>query len=456
MKKLILPLATAALVASATACNFLSGGELTTNPNVASSVTAQNLFVGTQVALWNELGGDMSRVTSIWAQHLTGIGFIYLADNQYEIDENTTGGFHQGLYITGGLVDMRHLQDASRALHDSLFLGIAQVQEAWMMGEGADLFGDLVYSKALTGMSNPPLDSQRVVYTHVEALLDTAITNMSAPGGGNVGPGSVDLSTFGGDRTQWLHLAHTLKARFYMHQIHAPWTTPAAMSDSALTQVPSGLGSGENYAAQFSGSSNQQNYWYQFLVIGGRTGYYQAGATLIDTLQARHDASVLTSYFNSALNDLADSRLQAASPETLSTYVENELLWAEAAYRSSSPNVGMAVTHLINARTAHNDNTPAAVPASGPALLAAILDEKWITDFTLGTEAWTDYRRTCTPNLTPTVTNGRIPGRLYYDTGERQTNTNIPDAGQGINGAYNDGQPALATSDGTGTTCLAQ
>ena len=454
MKTSIQFAAAAALVVNLTACNFLTGGELSTNPNVSSTATAQNLFVGTQVALWNELGGDMSRVTSIWAQHLTGELQQYANDNSYGLTEETTGGFHQGLYITGGLVDMRHLQAAATALHDSLFLGIAQVQEAWMMGEGADLFGDLVYSKALMGMTNPPLDSQRVVYQHVEALLDTAITNIAALGQSNVGPGSVDLSSYAGDKVQWGHLAHTLKARFFMHQLHAPWTTPTAMSDSALAQVLSGLAPGEDYNAQFSGSVNQQNYWYQF--NQGRAGYYVPSLTIIDTLQSRNDTPLLQSYFNSSLNNLADARLQANSPETLASYVENELLWAEAAYRTGDATDALA--HLRTARTAEGAVNPTYgnSPPTGLALLHAILDEKWISDLQLGTEAWTDYRRTCTPNLAPTIPNGIIPGRLFYDTGERQTNTNIPDAGVGINGANNDGQPLLATSDGNGQTCLAR
>lgn len=454
MKTYLQFLAAAACVTSLTACEFLTGGELSTNPNVASSVTAQNLFIGTQVALWNELGGDMSRVTSIWAQHLTGALQQYQSVNDYEVSEQTTNGFHQGLYIVGGLGDMRTLESKTRDLHDSLFLGIAQVQEAWMMGEGADLFGDLVYSQALTGAANPPLDSQRVVYAHVLALLDTAITNMSATGPTNVGPGTADLSPYAGSGTQWIRLAHTLRARFFMHQVHAPWTTPAAMSDSALAEVGSGLQQGDDYSAQFSGQLNQQNYWYQFNVTSNRAGYYVISPTLDDTISERGDSALRRSFFNDSLTNLSDTRLQANAPETFATYVENQLLWAEAASRQE--NDAVAQTHLINARTAQGDTNPSAVPSSGQPLLQAILVEKWISDFTLGSEAWTDYRRTCTPNLTPTIPGGKVPGRLYYDAGERQTNTNIPDAGQGINGAHTDGQPALSLSDGTGTTCLAQ
>jgi len=451
-------LATASLViVGTTGCsNFLTGGELSNNPNVATTATAQNLFVGTQSALWTELGSDMSRITMIWGQHLTGNNQQYVNIDQYGNTDQNTNGFHQALYITGGLVDLRKLRAAAITNGDSLFLGIAQVQEAWLMGTGADLFGDLVYSQALQGEPNPTLDTQETVYAHVLALLDTAIANMAATSGSNVGPGSADLA-YGGDATKWTRLAHTLKARFYMHQIHAPWTTPTAMATAALAEVPLGLQQGDDYHAIFSGNANEQNFWYQFDGPAGRAGYYIPSLTLIDTLQARGDTDLLDSYFLFDGPDavsLADARLQPNSPITFASYAENELLWAEAAYRTGD--IATARTHLKNAATALGEANPARGDTqSGLTLLNNILVTKWIADFQLGTEAYTDYRRTCTPNFAPTVPNGTVPGRLFYDTGEQQTNTNMPAAGTDPNGYYNTGQPLLSTSDGTGTACRA-
>lgn len=453
--------AATALTLGAAACrgDFLTGGALSNNPNVANTATEQNLFTGTQVAEWAELGSDMSRVTMIWAQHLSGNNQQYVNIDQYGVSEQTTNGFHQALYLQGGLVDMRHLETAARAVHDSLFLGVAQVQEAWMMGEGADLFGALVYSHALTGERNPPVDPQHEVYAHVEALLDTAIANMAATSGINVGPGATDLS-YGGDPGKWTDLAYTLKARFYLHQLHAPYVGQRqdTLAARALAAAQRGLEAGEDYNAVWSGNALQQNYWYQFEGPAGRIGYYIPSSTLIDTLRARGDSTtLLTSYFNADQSDLADARLQPNSPQTFASHVENLLLWAEAAYRTGDQ--ATALAKLKQAREAEGvvdpDFTTKGVP-TGLALLHAILLEKWISDFELGTEAWTDYRRTCTPNLAPTVPGGKIPGRLFYDSGERQTNTNIPVAGQGINGFYNEAQPPLATSDGSGLACLAQ
>jgi hypothetical protein len=86
-------------------------------------------------------------------------------------------------------------------------------------------------------------------------------------------------------------------------------------------------------------------------------------------------------------------------------------------------------------------------------LLTAILGEKYVVNFET-IEAFNDYKRTCYPNVTPNVPGVKIPARLLYDTGERQTNTSIPSAQDQPTRNQND--PPNAVSDGLGTACLGQ
>jgi hypothetical protein len=90
--------------------------------------------------------------------------------------------------------------------------------------------------------------------------------------------------------------------------------------------------------------------------------------------------------------------------------------------------------------------------AAGSALLKAILTEKYIAEFQ-NIEAWNDYKRTCFPNLTPTVAGLIIPARFFYDTSERQTDTNIPVPGAQPTRNAND--PANAFDD-FGVACKGQ
>jgi starch-binding outer membrane protein, SusD/RagB family len=436
------------------ACNnFLTGGELSNDPNRPTIGTPQARFAATQPALWALLSSDLARVTSVWVQQLEGINFQYSAVNVYVHDETTTGGFHAGLYTGGGLVDLREIEAESRTSGDSVMLGQAQVVEALTMGTGADLFGDLVYTQALTGTPNPTLDPQMDIYDAVQALLSDAIVNLGATGGTNFGAGSSDL-VYNGDTDKWKQLAHTLKARFYLHTAEV---RPGAYGD-ALAQVTDGINDpDDDYKAIWSGSLFEQNFWYQFFV-NQRKGYIIPAPTFVSLLQSTSDPR-LGEYLNSTHDDLSDTRLAPDFSQPLITAQENLLIWAEAAYRTGD--AGNALIKLNQARAAAATvcaaetgsacNIPAS-SASGTALLRAILQEKYIAEFQ-NIEAWNDYKRTCFPNLTPTAAGLIVPGRFFYDTSERQTDTSIPDPAAQPTRNAND--PANATDD-FGNACKGQ
>src|SRR5665213_949141 len=380
------------------ACNnFLTGGELSTDPNRPTSGTPQARFEATQPSLWALLSSDLARVTSVWVQQLEGINFQYTSVNIYVHDESTTGGFEAGLYTGGGLVDLREIQSEARASGDSLLLGQAQVVEGLMMGTGADLFGDLVYSQALTNTPNPTLDNQMDVYTAIQTLLSDAIVNLGATGSSNFGAGGSDL-VYGGNRAKWIQLAHTLKARFYLHTAEVVPTAYAA----ALTEAAQGITDpADDYKAIWSGALNEQNFWYQFF-INQRAGYIVPNPFFVSLLAG--DAR-LHQYFNATNDDLSATRLDPTFSQPIVTAQENLLIWSEAAYRTSDP--GTALNELNAARAVAAANCSAErgtacviplVAASGSPLLHAILTEKYIAEFQ-NIEAYNDYKRTCFPNV---------------------------------------------------------
>jgi hypothetical protein len=108
------------------------------------------------------------------------------------------------------------------------------------------------------------------------------------------------------------------------------------------------------------------------------------------------------------------------------TYAENQLILAEA--YNQTANDAAAVTELNKERAAAGLG---AIAATGPALLDAIMTEKYVALFQ-NVEVWNDYKRTCTPALVvytgpgSGAINGTIPGRFYYGSNERNTNPNIP------------------------------
>ena len=431
--------------------DFLTGGEVSTDPNRPLRGSTAQFFVGVQSNVYYTYSGDIVRIAGLFSQTLTGGTQTYVGYYQYAIDEGTSNGGLRQLYASGGLSDVRREEASAIASDDSLFLGIAQVQEAMLMGFAADVYGDIVYTHALKNESNPPLDKQLDVYDSLQVLLGRAIVNMAATSSTNVGPTGNDIS-YGGDAAKWTKLAHTLKARFFMHTAEV---RGAAAYDSALVHAQLGiLDPADDYKAVFSGSQlGETNPWFQFDGPAGRGGYYVPGTTLDSILVSRHDPR-RTDYFaiddDSVAVSLSDARLDPSYSQPIATAAETHLIWAEAAYRTGDP----AAVDQLNIERGYVGLAPEAV--TGPTLLAEILTEEYINDFQLGDEAWKLYRRTCFPNLSNTSPTGtQMPGRLYYDTEERLTNTSIPKPGTDPNGKRNQVDPANATSDVGGAACLA-
>jgi starch-binding outer membrane protein, SusD/RagB family len=446
-------LVVASAVAVVVGCNnFLTGGETSTDPNRQIIATNDQYFVATQENLWAYWGSDPARLTGILAQQFHGIANQYGAlEQRYSHDPTTTNGTHAALYTSGALVDIKKLQTGARIVGDSLYVGIAQVVEGALMGTGADIFGDLVYKQALQNTTNPPLDDQLFVYDSVQTVIAAGIANMNRNVATDAGPGGADL-VYGGDRALWTAMAHTLRARFLMHTGEVRPTTAYA---SALAEAQQGISSDAgNYFGAFTSTPSETNFYFQFHGPAGRGGDLGIGVALDSILQARNDPR-RAEYFDvtgtTTPEWLSEERGADSFQQPFVTYDENTLIWAEAAYRT-----GDQVTALNKLNEERANHSLGPLVLVGQPLLNEILTEKYIVNFQLGEEAWNDYKRTCTPNLDPTATGQPIPGRLYYDASEENTNTSIPDPNTGVNGLRNRNDPANATSDGTGAACLGQ
>jgi hypothetical protein len=439
-------------------CNdFLKCDECVTTPNDPTTATLQQRFEAIATSNTTFQEGDLARLISMWMQSMSGTTRQYVSLGTYVISESDEDGAFQTPYTGGGLVDLRALEAGATAANDQKMLGVAQVLEAWMIGTAADIWGDIPYSQAAKPDSfpTPELDAQQDVYAQIQALLSQAITNM---GGSGSGPQGSDL-VYGGDMTKWIALAHTLKARYYLHTAEV---VGAEAYQNALTEAQAGISSNAgDYLSARTTKTGEDNLWEQFILVQ-RQGYISAGKFLVDLLTANNDPR-LADYFapgdtaippSGAQTDTIhpilgaapgeendkwmanlnpETRLRKDYPQPDVTYNENLLIQAEAQFNLDHEPEALALLNqeIASWNTAtpwHNADSVAAVPdsTSGPALLQAIMTEKYIALFQ-NIEVWNDYKRTCIPALTPAGGAAEIPARLFYGTTERQTNPNIPD-----------------------------
>ncbi len=450
-------IAALALVGVLTACDdYLSGPGLTDDPNKPSDATTDQLYHAMQVTQYAWHTGDIARHTSMWMQQMAGIGNQTTARDQYEITEQDFSFWFSGIWLGGGLIDMREIQARAEDSGDRLYAGIAKVWEAFLVGMAASFWGDFPYTESVGENATPPMDDQADIYADVQALLDEAIADLAA---GGDGPGAVDL-IYAGDAAKWRQVAHTLKARFYMHWVEAQASTSA----SALAQTACG-GScvqlardaaangistpANNFRSIHSNTPGEENLWYQFMFVQ-RQGQISAGKRLVDLMKSRSDPR-LSQYFapdgsgditgtppaGAPSSLLSATRGDAGFDQPMVTYAENQLILAEANYRLNAETAALA--NLNNARQA--EGLSALSGLSGTALFQEIMLEKYIALFQ-NPESWNDYKRTCIPALTP-ARGTAVIARLLYGDDERNANPNIPAPNQ--QPSRNDNDPAGCT-----------
>ncbi len=419
--------------------DYLKCADCITSPNAPTSATSTQRLVAIQAKLTQFLNGNLSRVVSMWMQQMAGTQLQYQVQDLYVLDGGS-GDFSMP-YTGGGLIDLRSIEASSTASGDKVFLGIAQTLKAWELGTLADIWGDVPYNQAAKPDSfpEPKYDPQKQVYDSVLATLDQAIANLKTATG--VGPGGAEI-VYRGNPALWLQLAHTLKARFYLHLAERDPSNYA----KALTEANQGISSNAaDYLTFQTSNANEQNDWYQFMLTGTRTGFERAGKYQVDLLKSLGDprlaeyyqmAAGATDYIGAtpgqsltgSMASISAKRLAPDYRQPLVTYNENLLIKAEALFQLG--NTQAALDTLNFERTAWGTATPwhsaLTLPAiAGPVTLAAIMREKYITLFE-NIEAWNDYKRTCLPALVPANGAASLPGRMLYTNAERQTNPNVP------------------------------
>jgi hypothetical protein len=425
--------------------DFLSSPDVQEDPNRALEVEADQLFNAVQISHWFMQEGALARTFTIWMQQMAGTDRQLVGYSKYEVTESDHDVEFNNIYQGGGLIDIRHIIRQTTEKNWLEYRGIAKIYEALAMGTGASIWGDMPYSEAVSDIAEPKLDEQADVYAALQTLLDEAIADLQSGSGGRLPPND---HVYGGDLTKWVEMAHSLKARFYLH-----WAeVDPASYQQALQHAQQGISSSAgDYKSKHSTKETESNAWYQF--FRSRDSYMRGGKYLIDLLKSRSDPR-LEIYFakdtngefnggepgvgNPGVSSLSSLFLAKDKSTDILTYEETQFIIAESAYMTGDETTARSALNnamaAIETKWGLNANSLPRYDAAttGQALFDKIMEEKYIGLF-LNIEVYNDWKRTKRPILVPFGGGDpetTIPHRIPYSDDERQTNPNIPPPAQ--------------------------
>lgn len=439
--------------------------ELNENPNDPVEVDAAYLFPNAVEAAVNDVTayayGVNFDMAGLWVQHY--VEHEYAIQDRYEIEDSRVSGLWSGFYA-GPLQDLQEVIELGQEEDRPNTTAMGMIMKAWTARAVTDIWGDIGYSEALKGRDpDAPLtvsyDTQEQVY---DALLDetAAAAAMIDPDGLTIG--NADL-IYDGDVEQWRRFANSLRMRLAMRlSIVAP---ELARTEFADAHAAGGFQSNDDSAILWyldDGVNRHPIHEYML----GRDDHSVSG-TMIDTLKSLDDPrlpvyaqpNAAGNYWGAPNGDRdlphldSISRIgtfysRADAPAVLMSYGEVLLLQAEAAERGWIPADPAALYHAgIRASMEFNGVAESDIVAylaqpevayqGGAEGMTQIALQKWILLFGNGVEAWSEWRRTGVPELTPgpdALNDGQVPVRLFYPSDEEALNREAVEAAKARQG----------------------
>lgn len=435
------------------------------NPNSVLVSPPANTLVAAESHLGFLMGSDIHRYSSLFVQQFSGQGGSGIQPAEYD-RYNVTATDMNNAWRTniygGALADLQKLIEQT-ASTSPRYSGMARIMQAFVFGITTDSFGDIPYTDALKFDQNlqPKYDKSEEIYTKLITLIDDGVADLDKTSA--LVPGVDDL-IYGGSVANWKKLANTLKLRLYIHY-YPNKTSVVASQLATLAALPSTSfisQNAENFQMTFEDAANKNNPIDQF--EGRRPNSFFPSSTLVTLMNQKTDprrplfftASPAAGQYTGAGNGTGVNGISTAFSR-MHVYLRGPLRTGTTAYSGTAP-VRMLTaaeyylilaeyfareSNLVTARTNFNLGVQRSMEAAGvataditayiaarPAFTASnalqqIIEEKFVANYGVAVEPWTDWRRTGFPVLTPAtnnVTNGVIPRVLPYPDLERVAN----------------------------------
>ncbi|MES2777112.1 MAG: SusD/RagB family nutrient-binding outer membrane lipoprotein [Bacteroidota bacterium] len=492
MKRISLKLLTgiALLTLGTTSCDkFLDINKDPDNIPADNPPVAQ-LLTSAQINLAFNGGSDLFRYSTLIAQQISGQASQ--PNQTYEYSRyNITGSDANNVWgsiFSNTLADLELIIKASSA-SSPYYSGVARIMKAYQYSLVVDAWGDVPFTDALQLDANtqPKYDAGDAIYKALIASLDQAITDLGAASS-IITPAANSLiypGTFATTKTNWIKLANTLKLRMFLHYSKKDPAYMLAQITALVNNAaaPVFASNADNFQLAFIAAPNNTNPIHQFEV--NRANYLFADNNLVTLMNGKSDprrafyftpfpyASSPATYKGTVPGDVPSvnfSRMHTylrgaasgtptpnaqggitataltytgAAPIRMLTYAEYCFIRAEAALRGAP---GVAQTWYQAGITASMTDA-GVLPADIATYIAArgtldgtaaqqmqkVIEEKYVANYGVSMEPWTDYRRTGYPALTPpsnaSVPGAAVPRSLFYPQSEIDLNPNAKQKG---------------------------
>jgi hypothetical protein len=484
MKKLLIITAFAFAVSSISSCKkFL---DINTDPDrlAAEKADISQLLTSVTSAVGFTGGSDLQRYTALIMQQYSGQSTG--AQNQTQDYEKylITGSDVNNLFSTVFATTLNDIEVIIRKANEEKsphYSGVAKLLKAYTYQIAVDAWGDLPYSEAQKETANlsPKYDDDAQIYQNLLALISEGVAEVNA-GSSTRSPGTNSLiypGSFATTKTNWVKFANTLKLRMFLHYSKLD---KASTVSQITTLVNAGgpfmASNADNFEMAFVNAARRQNPIHQFEI--DRQNYLMANAKLVDMMNVNADPrrfSYFTQFparsgnFKGAKAGDAASQLYSRlhvflrgdttnnptpnsngsynatsytytgdAPIRMLTYAEYNFIRAEAALYGAPGDAQALFQEGIKASMAMAKVPTAAatayITANGTLggtteeKLNKIITEKYVANYGVVVEPWTDWRRTGYPAITK-VSNAviaDIPRSLFYAQNEIDLNPNAP------------------------------
>ena len=416
------------LAAFISSCEKWIDPKINEDPDSVVDVPYNLLLPSIEVDLGYVLGGmDVRGVTGMWVQHVSGQARqAATMGKNYNLTEADVDNAWSSLY-NGSMMDLSIFIEKTGDANPQA-RGAGKVLLAYALGSTTDLWGDVPFEEAFKGNGalKPKYDAQQSVYAAINTLITEGIADLSTASIDNAVPFGTTANDliYNGSVVKWIAAAHSLRARYALHLSKKGTVDYAAV----LADCAAGITSNANdFQMPFGATESNANPLYEFDVQ--RTDVAPSASFAVF---AAGDPRLVP--FTGGGKNFGTFYGSINSPVPFISFVETRFIESEAQLRKASPDQALAnaaYDAAVTASLAKFSVTDAVwLAANTSATLGArtiqnIIEAKYIALF-MQTEAFTDFRRTGFPVLTPTA-GSLVPVRYPYPTSERLYNSeNVP------------------------------